>query len=174
SDIRYTPTIEESIERLDKVTLDEVKQVYAEQLGGQNGEFAIVGDFDPQEVTQAVSKFLADWKAKTPYAYIPRPAATKSDGTKVVIDTPVKANSVFVAGHSVAMKDSDPDYPALTIGNFLFGGGTLSSRLGNRVRQKEGLSYGVGSQFAADSKDPAARLFMFAICNPTNMTKVDK
>ena len=36
--------------------------------------------------------------------------------------------------------------------NFLFGGGSLSSRLGNRVRQKEGLSYGVGSQYSAEGQ----------------------
>jgi zinc protease len=173
-DVRYTPTIEDSIARLDKVTVDEVRQVYEEQLGGQNGEFAIVGDFDPQAVTVGVSKFLKDWKAKTPYEYITRTANTKIEGAKHVIDTPDKANAVFVAGHSLAMRDTDADYAALTIGNFLFGGGTLSSRLGNRVRQKEGLSYGVGSQFAADGRDPTARLFMFAICNPTNMPKVDK
>ena len=54
------------------------------------------------------------------------------------------------------MKDDDPDYPALVMGNYVFGGGSLSSRLGDRVRQKEGLSYGVGSFFSADSLDSAA------------------
>lgn len=172
-DVRYTPTLDESLERLEKVTVDDVKKLYEEQLGGQHGEVAAVGDFDPAELTQGVSKFLADWKAKTPYEYIARPANTKVEGEKLSIETPGKANSVYVAGHALAMKDTDPDYPALTIGNFLFGGGTLSSRLGNRVRQKEGLSYGVASQFSADARDPAARFFMFAICNPKNMPKVD-
>src|SRR5262249_46233174 len=67
-----------------------------------------------------------------------------------------------------------PDYPALDMANFILGGGSLSSRLGNRVRQKEGLSYGVGSGFSADSKDKSARFLIFAICNPTNIDKVDK
>jgi zinc protease len=173
-DVRYTPTLDESLERLEKVTIDDVKKLYTEQLGGQNGELSAVGDFDPQELTALAAKFLADWKAKTPYEYISRPANVKIEGGKQTIETPGKANSVYLAAHSLAMKDTDPDYPALTIGNFLFGGGTLSSRLGNRVRQKEGLSYGVASQFSADARDPSARFFMFAICNPTNMEKVDK
>src|SRR5207249_5588188 len=43
----------------------------------------------------------------------------------------------------------------------------------NRVRQKEGLSYGVMSHFSAPAKDNAARFLMMAICNPANMDKVD-
>jgi zinc protease len=39
-----------------------------------------------------------------------------------------------MAGLSFPMMDSDPDFAALRIGNFMLGGGTLSSRLGNRIR----------------------------------------
>ena len=74
----------------------------------------------------------------------------------------------------LAMTDDHPDFAALEVANFLFGGGTLSSRLGNRVRQKEGLSYGVASRFRADAKDKNGNFLMFAICNPDNMEKVDK
>ena len=59
------------------------------------------------------------------------------------------------------------------LGNYIFGGGSLSSRLGDRVRQKEGLSYGVGSGFTAGSEDKAARLSINAICNPANIGKVE-
>ena len=56
------------------------------------------------------------------------------------------------------MNDTDPDDPGAGGGaTSCFGGGTLSSRLGNRVRQKEGLSYGVRSQYGADSLDKSAR-----------------
>ena len=53
--------------------------------------------------------------------------------------------------------DADPDYAALEVGDFLFGGGTLSSRLGNRICQKEGLSYGANSTLSADSRDQLGR-----------------
>ena len=72
------------------------------------------------------------------------------------------------------MTDSNPDFTALEIADFIFGGGSLSSRLGNRVRQREGLSYGVRSHFHADARDPMARFLVAAICNPANMDKVDK
>jgi zinc protease len=71
------------------------------------------------------------------------------------------------------MDDQDPDYAALVLGNYIFGGSSLASRLGDRVRQKEGLSYGVSSGFFAGSEDKVARLSIGAICNPANIGKVE-
>ena len=60
------------------------------------------------------------------------------------------------------------------LGNYILGGGSLSSRLGDRVRQKEGLSYGVGSNFNASHEDDAGSLSLYAISNPANVAKVEK
>jgi zinc protease len=135
---------------------------------------AVVGDFDPEAVKRVIQEILVNWKAEVPFQRIARPAKTDVPGSRKEILTPDKENAVYVAGEMFPLTDTDPDYPALEIANFLFGGGTLSSRLGNRVRQKEGLSYGVRSQFQADGLDKSARFSMFVICNPTNMSKVDK
>ncbi|NMM08162.1 pitrilysin family protein [Polaromonas sp.] len=45
-------------------------------------------------------------------------------------------------------KRADPDYFALTLGNYILGGGGFVSRLTNEVREKRGLTYGVSSYFA--------------------------
>jgi zinc protease len=171
-DIRYAPSIDESLQRLAAVSVDEVKALYEGQLGGQNGEFVVVGDFEPFVVLKQMDEALAGWKAPTAYCRIERPAPQVKSG-RLTIDTPDKANAVYVAGLVRAMKDTDPQNAALEVANFLLGGGSLSSRLGNRVRQKEGLSYGVGSQFGASAQDPSARFLIFAICNPKNIDKVD-
>ena len=71
------------------------------------------------------------------------------------------------------MSDSDPDYPALRIANFIFGGSTLASRIGDRIRQKDGLSYGATSSFVAASRDPVASLTVTVSTNPLNIDKVD-
>jgi zinc protease len=72
------------------------------------------------------------------------------------------------------MRDDDPDYPALVIGNYILGSGALSSRLGDRIRQKEGLSYGVGSTLGASSLDKRATVTLYAIYNPANLDKLQK
>ncbi len=60
------------------------------------------------------------------------------------------------------------------MGNYILGAGALSSRLGDRIRQKEGLSYGVGSGLSAHPIDERTRLTLFAITNPENKDKLLK
>ena len=85
---------------------------------------------------------------------------------------PTKKTPCFLGALSLPVKDDDPDYPALVAGNFILGGGGLSSRLADRLRQKDGLSYGAMSMFLASPFDPRADLMIMAIYNPTNLDKV--
>jgi zinc protease len=86
---------------------------------------------------------------------------------------PDKANAVFVASELLAMRSDHPDYQALKMANFIFGGDN-SSRLFNRVRQKEGLSYTVSSTFVASAQDAGAKFMLYAICNPQNIDRLDR
>jgi zinc protease len=173
-DIRYTPSVEESIERLRSVTYDQVAQLYHDYLGSQAGELTIVGDFDPQACLPILKTTLGGWTAAKPYARIPMPITTEVAGAQQAINTPDKANATYTAGLMFPMRDDDPDYPALLMGNYILGSGALSSRLGNRIRQQEGLSYSVSSGLSVSSFDKRAGLTMSAICNPQNMGKVEK
>lgn len=171
--IRYVPSTEESIERLKAVTVEQVKALYTEQLGAQFGELVAVGDFDPQALSKDVSAILVGWSTKVPYKRIERPAKPVAKGETITINTPDKANAVYFAGITFPMTDSDPEYAAMQIGNYLLGGAPLASRLSNRVRGEKGLSYGIGSGFNADTKDKSGGIQIFAITNPANMDKVD-
>ncbi len=174
TDIHYVPTPEESQKRMEAVTLDQVKAIYTKQLGATKGELAIVGDFDVEPTLAAVRDILKDWKSDVPIKRIEREAPAEYKVFKEDIVTPDKANAVFQAGMVFRLKESDPDYAALRLGNFMFGEGTLSSRLGNRIRQKEGLSYGVTSGLTASARDANASFTVNAITNPANIDKLEK
>jgi len=60
----------------------------------------------------------------------------------------------------------------MRIANFIFGGSTLASRIGDRIRQKDGLSYGASSSFSASSHDPVAEFRVTVSTNPINIEKV--
>jgi zinc protease len=173
TDVRYVPSFEESLARLDAATLEQVRRLYDEQLGAQAGEFMIVGDFDLQ-TPKLVQELLKDWKPGTPYQRIPYPAKTDVTGGREVIETPDKANAIFLAGLHFAMTDADPDYPALKLADFIFGEAALASRLSNRVRGKQGLSYTVNASLGVSAKDKHGSFTMFANCKPDNIDKVDK
>jgi zinc protease len=173
-DVRYVPTVDESLALSEAVTLDQVKALYETQVGATKAELGVVGDFDPEATVARVQAALKGWESNVPVRRIERIATAERTGSKEDILTPDKANAVFLAGLSFPLRESDPDAPALRLGNFILGGGTLSSRLGDRIRQKEGLSYGVTSSVAVSPRDPSASFTVNAITNPANIDKVEK
>ncbi len=173
-DFRYSPSIQESIDQMASLKIEDVKRVYDEMLGGSNGELVAVGDFEPEVLAKSFEGILEGWKATVPFERSPTRPNTTAAGEFIEVETPDKANSVYYASQQYAMREDDPDYPALVIGNFVLGGGTLSSRLGDRVRQKDGLSYGVFSNAAAHPVDPRTTFMVMAISNPGNRDKLVK
>lgn len=173
TDVRYVPTVEEEVERIKALKAESIQRLYREFFGAQSIQLSVVGDFDEAEVTPKLKGLFADWKASEPYARITRPAPTTWKAATEAIETPDKANAFYYAGLSLGLKDDNPDYPALVIGDYVLGAGALSSRLGDRIRQREGLSYGVRSSFTADPLDTRASIAVQAICNPANMSKVE-
>ena len=64
------------------------------------------------------------------------------------IQVPDKESATYAAGFTMKLTDRDPDYVALEMGNYLLGGSS-TSRLWDRLRQKEGYSYSVGRTVAS-------------------------
>lgn len=171
-DPRYVPTGPEAAARVKALKVEDVRSLHGELLNGHNGELAVVGDFESAALA-ALLATLDSWKSSAPYARLTREMPAQLEYGKQVIQTPDKANAIYLAAALMPLSNSDPDYPALVIANYILGGGSLSSRLGDRVRQKEGLSYGVGSGFSAQSLDKRAAWQIQAITNPLNIGKVE-
>ena len=114
---------------------------------------------------------FGDWKSPQPYRKIVRDYQ-KVDPLLKAIETPDKQNSMWIAGLPIKMKDTDPDYPALVLGNYILGNG-FNSRLFARIRGKEGLSYGIGSVVQATPKEEETVFISYAICAPQNAPKVE-
>ena len=167
----YTPTFDELIERYEAATVDQAREFWASFYGAEGGTIAIVGDFDPEEIVPVLEEAFGDWEAKEAYARVDRPFA-EVPAESLDIETPDKTNAVLYVFQRIQMRDDHPDYPALVIGNYMLGGGFLNSRLATRIRQQEGLSYGVGSQFGAGSIDEIGTFQGYAIFAPENGDKV--
>jgi zinc protease len=171
-DVRYYPSVEEEIKMTQDLDLASVRRLHADFLSAQAGQIAVVGDFDEDVVLKALNDMFKGWKSKQPYERIRRTGIVDVKAETVKLLTPDKANAFYFSGEVFPLRDDHPDYPALVIGNYIFGAGALSSRLGDRIRQKEGLSYGVGSVFGASPLDERASMNIYAICNPDNIGKV--
>jgi zinc protease len=171
-DLRYVPTADEQIEDLKKVTLDDVKKFHHDFYGASAGEVAISGQFNTPEISKLATELFGNWKSPGPYTRITS-MYKKIDPTDKKIETPDKQNSFFIAGETVKINDEDPDYPAVVMANYMFGASGLGTRLSRRIRDKEGLSYGVGSQIGAPTKDDGGNFLAYAISAPQNAPKVE-
>ena len=171
-DPRATESLDESIKGLNAVTLAEVKDFYKKFYGASKGEMAVVGEFEPEAVTRQIDQAFTGWLSTTPYS---RMTVLYSEiaATRQTINTPDKENGVYLARLDVPINEDDDDYAALLVANYLVGGGAgLDSRLMVRVRQQEGLSYGVNSQLSINAIDRDGRFVISATAAPQNMAKV--
>jgi zinc protease len=169
--VNYVPSIDESIEQLKDTTLDDVKKFYHDFYGVGEAEMAIVGDFDTNEAKSRITELLSNWKSPAPYRRIPE-IYKAVDGHTESFETPDKANASFNAGMNLNLSTADAAYPGLILANYMLGGGFLNSRLAERIRQKEGLSYTVGSRVSASALYPVGSFTIGAICAPQNYPRV--
>ena len=169
---RHTGTVEEEIESVRATTADQLRAFYAQFYGPQSGNLVVVGDFDPAEIRAVVEQSFGDWAS--PHAY-ERIAGRFHDlaGENIAIETPDKANAIFLAQQNLELIDSDPDYPALVLAGYMIGGGVLNSRLARRIRVQDGLSYGVGGGISGHPVDAVGSFTAFAIYAPENAEKVE-
>jgi len=172
SDIRHVASIDESLEEVRAATLEATRRFYQQFYGAAVGELAVVGDFDAKAIAAQAGKLFDGWKSHSRYQ---RVASEYHEVTPIndTLPTPDKANAFMMAGLNLRMRDDDADYPALLIGNYMFGGGFLNSRLAVRLRQKEGLSYGTGSQLSVSALDPYGLFIGYAIYAPQNAAKLE-
>ena len=171
-DARYVSTADEQIEDLKKVTLDDVRKFYQQFYGASVGEVAVSGQFNATEIATLAGELFGAWKSPGSYTRL-LSSYRKIDPIDKKLETPDKQNAVFVAGETLKMSDEDPDYAAVVMANYMFGGSALGTRLSRRIRDKEGLSYGVYSQFGAPPKDDGGSFSTFAISAPQNTPKVE-
>ncbi len=170
--VHHVASLPEKLANTKAVTVEQVRAFHSAFYGTNNATFAAVGDFDPATLKAQVGTLFGSWNANQGYVRIAQTLKPVSAQT-LTLATPDKANSVLVALHPMPMKDDAPAYPALLMANHMLGGGALRSRLADRIRQKEGLSYGVGSMLDVPAQDPAGLWMAYAISAPQNTAKVE-
>jgi len=169
-DVRAARSLDDSIAALKAVKLDQVKQFHSNYYGANNSEIALVGDFDSDTTKQQLAQLFGDWKSKQAYARLK--SETKQPKAQVIqLEAPDKANAFFLAGLPLALQDTQAEFVPLQLANRVLGGG-VKSRLFDRLRQKEGISYDAGSQLNASAFEPSGMWVLYAIYAPQNLAKL--
>ena len=108
--------------------------------------------------------------------FVPQTRPTRAGGARAArevradVELERKANVDIVIGRATSLVRSDPDYLAAAVANGILGQSTLSSRLGLRLRDREGLTYGVTSAFLSAGRRPGPWRIAVSV-NPANVER---
>ena len=138
------------LDNIDKVTIEDVKNSYAEIIQNSKKTLAVVGDIEPEPVNELLNKYLSDIEGSLEIdSNIPTPSVTKYEYAELTKDDAQQAQ--IIQGWQVASIDSE-DYPKLMLLNIILGASGLSSRLFLELREKKGLAYTVRTSYEVHAK----------------------
>ncbi len=141
--------------------------------GANHGFVSVVGNFDIPDVKNSLDKRFGKFVTKEPQKDIENKYFDVA-GSVESINVNDKTNAYCWGVIDMPVKESDPDFVALDIANALLGGGSfLSSRISNRLRETEGMSYGAGSGIQGDYKFASSKWVNYAIFNPKYKNRLD-
>lgn len=170
-DVRHANSFDELVEDIRSVQGEQLRDFHRRFYGASNAQFGASGDFDVAAVRQALEAAFGDWKSREPYARVPKPMVGAAPA-RLMLATPDKQNAHMSAFLPLPLSDTDADFPALMLANHLLGGGG-NSRLWVRIREKDGLSYGVYSRISWSQEEANSPWRADAIFAPQNRAKVE-
>ena len=141
----HRPSAERLIEQVETITTNDLKEFYSTHYGSASMILAVVGDVEAERVRAVVEENLGQWNGVPPteIAFPETPLLTGA--LRDVVPMKDKSNVDIIIGHPSRLRRSNPDYLAARIANSALGQSTLSSRLGLKVRDEMGLTYGIYS-----------------------------
>jgi zinc protease len=141
-------TAEERIAAIESLTREELRDFYEERYGAAAMLLVVVGDVDAGEVLDGLERRFGSWK-RGPSLDFERPSAVAPAPGSETVRMPDKASADVVLVEPGDLERQSPEYVACILANSALGQSSLTSRLGVRVRDTEGLTYGIHSGFAA-------------------------
>lgn len=140
--------------RLTSLQREDLAQHHRRFFHPNNLLLAVVGDFSRQELAAKVAAVFGDWPSQPSFRLPPLAPLTTGVERGVRILPKDIAQASIILGHFGTTR-RNPDRYAIDLMNFLLGGGGFSSRLMDRLRTAEGLTYGAWSSFPTGTRQPS-------------------
>jgi zinc protease len=134
---------------LKTISREDILRFYQEHYTPTNLVLTLVGDFDEAEVRSRLHQTLGQWQNPQPATALTFPEVSLPSAIQSVkMPLPGKTQVVTYMGYPGLERHHPLYFPAMLL-NQVLGGDTLSSRLGTEIRDRQGLTYGIYSYFAA-------------------------
>lgn len=136
-------------ETINSINREDIVKFHRDYYRPNNAILSIVGDVTSEELQNLIDKYLAKWE-KSSIPAEPK-VSEVAKGKKVIqIDKDLTQANIII-GHR-GIKREAPDYYAVTVMNYILGGGGFSSRLMQTIRDEMGLAYDIHSFFDSRKK----------------------
>ena len=169
----YAAGREERLASLTAATEEDLRAFHRSRYVGAGMVIAIVGDVDAARAIAMVEQRFGPIARGERLDHASLPRVQPGAAIREAITMRGKANMNLVMGEASGLRRADPDYEAALVANAALGQTALSSRLGKRVRDTEGLSYSLGSRFAL-SEEVDGLWFVNVNVAPQNLARALK
>ena len=137
-----------TVESITAITRDDLIAAHKAALVRDRISVGVVGDITAAELGPLLDQLFEKLPQSGPA--LPGDATLDNAGETIVIDFP-SPQSVAIFGHEGVDRD-DPDFFAALVMNHILGGGGFTSRLTDEIREKRGLTYGIGSYLSSGKR----------------------
>lgn len=151
------------------LTLSDVKDYYAKTFRPDFTTIVVIGDVTPDQAYAEVAKWFGAWTTYLPPPPVDLPPVPTNDPATSVLSPPGELQDVVSMSETLGVIRSNDDYYALRLGNELFGGATLASRLYKDMREDRGLVYYVSTNL--DVGDTRSAYSIHFGCDPVNVSR---
>jgi len=171
----YSMSVEEEEAAIKATKIEDIKKFHKDFYGLGMSILVSIGDMQPMQLKTYMEKEFADYNSKNAYERLKDPFKDSKVVNEDIL-TPDKKNAMSLANLNIKISQDDEDYAALNMAATILGGGFLNSRIAERLRQKDGVSYGAGAGFQADfnADDQNSSMYLYAIYAPENYNKVQQ
>ena len=146
-DYPYGRPVEGTEESLDAITRRDIIDFHREHYAPNNAILSVVGDITKGELRSLLEKYFKGW-AKRGIVEKPLPALGPVTGPRIIKIDKDLTQANIILGH-LGIRRDNPDYYAVSVMNYILGGGGFASRMMDNIRDNKGLSYDVHSFFSA-------------------------
>ena len=155
-----------TVETVNAITLDDLKAFYGKNISPSIARMHVVGALDKTAITKPLNSLNKNWASKT--VVIPEYKTPQAPAKAQIYfyDVPDAKQSVIRFGYP-ALAQTDKDFYAATVMNYILGGGGFASQLTQQLREGKGYTYGINSNFSG-TKSPGA--FTIGSSVRTNVT----
>ncbi len=180
----YGRLVTGSIESIDNIKREDILNFYNDYYLPDNAILSIVGDLTSEELNSLITRYLDRWKPKniSHQSSVISQAAKHRDKRVVVINKDITQTNI-VFGH-IGISRDNPDYYAVSVMNYILGGGGFASRLMKVIRDEMGLTYSIYSLFSVNkeigqfkvevqTKNEAAKVVINEILKQINKIKTE-